>query len=619
MVAVMVLSNVLFPPVERPLSEIAADSSIQVERSEPGQPELPVADTETGVAVADSGIAAAVAVDPAAPTDTLVTGEADQEQRAAELVAVPAADTIVVRSPLYEYRLTTRGAALISAQMIEYRDFTEGASETDRVELVRPGDALYGFRVAVGEDTLDLRNEIFEATTGALDLSTDGTSEGSVEFRYPWPGSQLELTIVYRFRADSYLTHVEGRLEGLGDRGYTLVTSLGRGLETNEANPREDVGKMSFAALDRSEDVTTDNLSGVDPGETRVVQGGPFRWVASKSKYFLAAFVTRDPSPGFGGLLLNGNEEENSAAMTASLPVPAGDPLFAFDSYVGPQDYGRLKEVGEKLHNVNPFGWRWLQPVIRPLAGVIIAFLVWMHETFTLAYGWVLILFGILSRIVLFPLYQKSMRAQMSQMHVQPLIKEMQEKYKDDPQKQQKEMMRLYKEHNINPLAGCLPMLVPFPILITLFFVFQNTIEFRGVPFLWLPDLSLKDPLYIVPLLMGGSMLLLSWIGQRGMQSNAQMKVMGYAMPIMFTFLFANFPSGLNLYYATSNLASLPQQLYLSKERRKAQASAPKPGSGGEEDGSERSGKDDGGPGSRSGPPGGRKPPPRRKGRSRRK
>ena len=621
MVAVMVLSNVLFPPVERPTSELAVDSTGQAALTEADRLGLPVEDTAVSPAQADSGIAAVVAT-PAAVTPA--GGEAAQEQEgvaAAEVITAPAADTIVVRSPLFEYRLSTRGAALISARMLEFRDFNGSATEeTDRAELIRPGDALYGFRLAVGSDTLDLRNEIFEATSSSLDLSPDGTSEGSVTFRYQWPGSELELSVVYRFRADSYVTQVEGRLEGLGDRGYTVVTSLGRGLETNEANPREDFGKMSFAALNRSEDVTTGNLSRIDPGETVVVEGGPFRWAASKSKYFLAALVTRDPSPGFGGLILHGNEEENSADMTVTLPVPAGDPAFSFDSFVGPQDYGRLKEVGEKLHNVNPFGWRWLQPVIRPVAGVIIALLVWMHETFSLAYGWVLILFGILSRIVLFPLYQKSMRAQMSQMHVQPLIKEMQEKFKDDPQKQQKEMMRLYKEHNVNPLAGCLPMLVPFPILITLFFVFQNTIEFRGVPFLWLPDLSLKDPLYIVPLLMGGSMLLLSWIGQRGAQSNAQMKVMGYAMPIMFTFLFANFPSGLNLYYATSNLASLPQQLYLSKERRKAQASAPSPKSDGKEDGSERSGSDDDGSGSRSGRAGGRRTtPPKRKGRSRRK
>jgi YidC/Oxa1 family membrane protein insertase len=116
-------------------------------------------------------------------------------------------------------------------------------------------------------------------------------------------------------------------------------------------------------------------------------------------------------------------------------------------------------------------------------------------------------------------------------------------------------------------------MMLPMPILFTLFFVFQGTIEFRGVPFLWLPDLSLKDPYYIIPLLMGVSMFLLSWIGQRGMdQTNPQMKMMTYVLPVVFTVMFAGFPSGLNLYYTTSNIASLPQQLYLSKERQAARA-----------------------------------------------
>ena len=148
-------------------------------------------------------------------------------------------------------------------------------------------------------------------------------------------------------------------------------------------------------------------------------------------------------------------------------------------------------------------------------------------------------------------------------------MKKLQDKYEDDPEKLQQEMMKLYKEHDINPLAGCLPMLLPFPILITLFFVFKNTIEFRGVPFWWLSDLSQADPYYITPVVMGASMFLMQYIGQRGMERNTMMKAMTYGMPVMMTFFFLNFPAGLNLYYATSNLASLPQQFYLSKERMK--------------------------------------------------
>ncbi len=166
----------------------------------------------------------------------------------------------------------------------------------------------------------------------------------------------------------------------------------------------------------------------------------------------------------------------------------------------------------------------------------------------------------------------------MATMRVQPLMKEIQEKYKNDPQKLQQEMMKLYREHKVNPLGGCLPMLLPFPILIALFFVFRDTIEFRGVSFLWLPDLSQADPLYIIPVLMGASIFLLQWISMKSMpQSNPQMKMMMYVMPVMMVVLFLRFASGLNLYYATMNLASLPQQLYLAKERRAA-ANQPPPG-----------------------------------------
>jgi YidC/Oxa1 family membrane protein insertase len=124
---------------------------------------------------------------------------------------------------------------------------------------------------------------------------------------------------------------------------------------------------------------------------------------------------------------------------------------------------------------------------------------------------------------------------------------------------------------------GCLPMLIPMPILFALYFVFQNTIEFRGVPFLWLPDISLKDPYYIIPIVMGASMFLLSWIGMRGMPPNPQAKMMMYMMPVMFTVMFINFASGLNLYYAVQNIAALPQQWLLTRERAKATAGMPAP------------------------------------------
>ena len=136
--------------------------------------------------------------------------------------------------------------------------------------------------------------------------------------------------------------------------------------------------------------------------------------------------------------------------------------------------------------------------------------------------------------------------------------------------------MRLYKEYGFNPLAGCLPMLLPWPVLIALFFVFQNTIELRGVSFYWLPDLSAKDPFYILPLLLGISMFFLQYISFRSMpEGNPQMKMMMYVMPPVFAFIFMQFPSGLNLYYAVANIATLPQQLLIARERRAVAGKAP--------------------------------------------
>jgi YidC/Oxa1 family membrane protein insertase len=173
----------------------------------------------------------------------------------------------------------------------------------------------------------------------------------------------------------------------------------------------------------------------------------------------------------------------------------------------------------------------------------------------------------------MWPLNQGAMRTTIKMQRIQPELNAIQQKYKGDPQRLQSEMMRVYKEHDMSPFsafAGCLPILLPMPVLFALFFVFQNTIEFRGVPFLWLGDISLKDPYYIIPLLMGASMFVLSWIGLRNSPPNPQAKMMAYVMPVMMTVLFANFASGLNLYYTVQNIAALPQQWLIAHERAKA-------------------------------------------------
>jgi YidC/Oxa1 family membrane protein insertase len=243
---------------------------------------------------------------------------------------------------------------------------------------------------------------------------------------------------------------------------------------------------------------------------------------------------------------------------------------------LGPQEYARLSALGQGMEEVNPYGWRFFRPIIRPFVSIIMAVLVFLHTNLNIGYGWVLVVFGVAMRIVLWPLNHKAMKAQLRNMAVQPLVAEIQKKYKDTPEKLQKEMMRLYKEHGFNPLAGCIPMLLPWPVLIALFFVFQNTIELRGVPFLWLPDLSAKDPFYILPILLAVSMWGMQWVSLRSLeQPNPQMKMMLWLMPGMMLFIFMNLASGLNLYYATANIATIPQQIWIANERKKMKGKPP--------------------------------------------
>ncbi len=471
--------------------------------------------------------------------------------------------------PLYRFGFAQRGARLASAEMLQFESLAD-ETKGEPLQLVPAGtENFFSHQWVIGDDTLDLRGVHFEFQPRELRLAEGGAAQ-PLTLTYQHARSPFRVELTYTFHPDSYTVHLEGRLSGVPATGWWQM-GLGAGLESNEWDPEQDYRANLAFAGGGPEGVQSQKIGDVEPGE-RLTLDGPFDWVAVRTKYFVAALalpLEMETEARFGGLMISGGPDPYRAQGIASFPVSrAGG--FHYHVYIGPQDPGKLAAAGPELDRVVPYGYKWLQPVLRPLAGAITAILVWSHSVLGLGYGWVLVLFGIGIRVVLFPLYQKSMRSQMAMMRVQPLMKEIQEKHKNDPQKLQQEMMKLYREEKVNPLGGCLPMLLPFPILIALFFVFRDTIEFRGVPFLWLPDLSQPDPLYIVPLVMGGSLFLMQWLGQRSMpQTNPQMKMMMWIMPVMLVVLFLKFASGLNLYYATMNLASIPQQLYLNKERRK--------------------------------------------------
>lgn len=561
MLVVLVGTNLLFPPVQEPPA-VAADSVAM--QADTGA--RPSSDSVTG------GLPAT-----GAPQTQPAPGQASSDQAPAADVEPQAADSvaperqILVEGPLYRYTFSSHGAELVSAELVRFKSLRQGDGP---VRLLPDGTAALGKRLVVGPDTLELRDLPFRVSPqDGLRLNQGGDPQ-ELTFTWSQPGTDVSVELAYTFDPDDYVVHVSADVSGV--ERPLLVTDLGEGMAFNEADSAQEVRSMAYVGNHVSEGINATPLTKVDEAE---VQNGPFRWVAFKSKYFVMAILPGtgqgDQEDYLGGILVSPVPGENHAHVAVTQSV-SPDGLFHYRLYMGPQEYARLQSMGTDLEEVNPYGWKFMRPVVRPIVGVILWILNFLHDNLKLGYGWVLVVFGVLMRVILWPLNQKAMRAQMRNMAVQPLVKEIQTKYKDNPERMQKEMMRLYKEYGFNPLAGCLPMLLPWPVLIALFFVFQNTIELRGVPFYWLPDLSAKDPLFILPVFLALSMFSLQWISMKSMpQSNPQMKMMMWFMPLFFGFIFMQFPSGLNLYYATANIATIPQQLLIARERKRVAARGP--------------------------------------------
>jgi YidC/Oxa1 family membrane protein insertase len=517
---------------------------------------------DTTAPAAPAAPAAVAAPSPAAPA----AGAAADSLRPAGDTTRPApapgaARTVRVTSPLYTYGISTAGGRLVEAQLKRYRSMApeeKGAT----AQILPPDSRLLGLTLVTGRDTIPLENWSFTPSADSLDVTRPTT------LRLSGSRGPVSVDLNYAFVPDDYRIGVSGRVTGAGPNGATLLVGMGPTLANTEANVEEN--HRALALVTRQNDAERTDLSGLKPGETRTISG-PLEWAAMKSKYFVTGLLAYDSTGGrIGGATVTARpttaKHPTEADVRLSLPVPPSGE-FSYTAYAGPMEYERLRRLGRGFDDVNPYGWPGFRTIIRPVAVGVRWLLVWMHEHLHLAYGLVLVCFGIMVRLLLWPLNQKAMRANMQLQAVQPLMKDIQERYKSDPQKMQQEMFKLYKQYNVNPLGGCWPMLLPMPVLFALFFVFQNTIELRGASFMWLPDLSRPDPLYIIPVIMGLSMWGLSKVGQIGMEPNPQMKMMLYVMPVMMTFLFLNFASGLNLYYAVSNIASIPQQWMLARER----------------------------------------------------
>ena len=552
---ILVVTPRIFPPAKRPTpAGTAADTARSA---------AAVESTTTSAPDTTPATVGAAAPPPVVSESTIAAAPA------------PAPDTITVATPKAVYRFSTVGAAPIGIQLNDYKALS---AQNGPVELAHEGTPLISYElVRAPGDTIQLDQQAF-----TID-SSRSSAGGLPALTFHTTARGVPVSISYTFAPDSYLVRVKGSVgtAGSAESGQYLITRLERGLNSQEADTVDDQRHMAYVLKPADGDAKSSPFSKLDTAEVKV-ESGPLDWVASKSKYFVLGLLSDSTTGRFGGAMLRGlphtGKVEKSASAIVLEPItPQGE--FSFTIYAGPQEWRRLLALGDDFDHVNPYGG-FFQGVVQPFATIVMRILLWTHDVLKINYGWVLVIFGIAVRVILWPLNQTAMRSSLKMQRIQPELQALQKKYKSQPEKQQAEMMKLYKEHGMSPLSplmGCLPMLIPMPVLFALYFVFQNTIEFRGVPFLWMTDLSLKDPYYILPIAMGISMFVLSWIGLRTSPSNSQAKMMAYVFPVMMTVFFFNLAAGLNLYYAVQNIAALPQQWLIARERAKAGPPASRP------------------------------------------
>ncbi len=476
---------------------------------------------------------------------------------------------ITIETDLYKAQLSTKGAVLKKWELKKFKDqekknvqmLADDPNGDLGVEFVTvEGDTLNTslcFFTVTADTFIQLKNDEKTTLTFITDLGEGKQIIKEMEF----------LNHVYHINLKVTLLNMENYILG---KAFSLNTPSG--LNSTEKILKDDM-YYSKAGLAAGGQV---NKKFKPNGEIYNIPG-VIDWVGVRTKYFALAMIPENKKGD--AAVIKGEEialEPNARIKWKKYSIQLVMPYLSgrreqnqFKIYIGPLDNDIVKSYGVNLEKFMDFGAK----VIQPFSHAILWSFKKLHTVIP-NYGVVLILFSIIIKIIVYPLTHKSYESMKKMQALQPKLNELKEKYKNDPQKLNQETMKMYKQEKVNPLGGCLPMLLQMPLLWGLFIVFRSTIELRGEGFVWwIKDLANPDtvatlpfsiPMYgnsvnILPLFMGPTML----IQQKLTVTDPKQKAMVYFMPIFLTLLFNSFPSGLNLYYALFNLLSIIQQKYL--------------------------------------------------------
>ncbi len=510
---------------------------------------------------------AAAAASSASPTSHSGLAPEAQPTPAAPAALAAVSDTqerrIEVDTPYAQLAFTNRGARLLSWRLPGYPDARGRPEET--VALVPRGSEPSGqepwrsLDVKTGDNQLDqvLRTEaLFRAS--AESLTVKGPESAVLAFE--WAGGDISARKELRFSGSGRLVDITVSVKRQGrEIDKRLLWGPGLGIPTDEERSVRGFQPPDAVALMGG---SVERVAAKKLRESPKVFGGA-RWAGVENRYFAALFVSREGAPlraeASAQDVPTGKPGELEPRAIAALDL--GQSQGPVDLYVGPKDYFVLSRVGHDLKAVVPVG-DWIGPIVVPL----MAFMRWVNERVG-NYGWSIILITLVINIVMAPLRHFGIVNGMKMARMAPEMRALQERYKKLPLMErqaamQGEMATLYKRHGVSMGAqmtvGCLPLLVTMPFFIAFYRVLDVSIELRGAPFLWIPDLSNKDPLYLSPLLMAVSMFAMQKMMPSGADPTQQRMML--LMPLIFVSFLFWAPAGLNVYWLASNICAITQQ-----------------------------------------------------------
>jgi YidC/Oxa1 family membrane protein insertase len=489
----------------------------------------------------------------------------------AEEVEVPRIEDkeIRVETPLYEAVFSTAGAAIRSFKLKKYRETLEENSPWIELATVEgSGEDFLGISFQA-QSALEGNEAFYDADKSNLSLGPDSSHQDLTFHAMRPDGVSIEQT--FRFYPDTY--QIDLMITLLNLSGHQVEGNLKASI--NNIPPEKKRGYYSFMGVALLLDRELEEIKPKKMEEQKNLSGR-IEWMAYEDAYFLTAIIPADPEKGSfrGQLLPSGVLEATYSHPPLSLAAQeqASSQLIL---YLGPQDLNLLKKIGQNLDEAVDFGWTDF--IAKPLLYLLLFF-----NKYVKNYGVAIILLTILVKLLFWPLTHKSQKSMSEMQKLQPHMAKIREKYKNDKQRMNQELMGLYKTYKVNPMGGCLPMLIQLPVFFALFRVLGRCIELRHAPFvLWITDLSAPDRLFnfsfriplmqapygipVLTLLMGASMFI-----QQKMTPTvgdpAQAKMMMF-LPVIFMFMFINFPSGLVLYWFVSNILTIAQQYGLKRRR----------------------------------------------------